>query len=97
MSDITFEAYHAQASNRGFDEVLPRSWAAGQVVAEHAHPFAVEALVVAGEMWLTVGPETRHLSPGDTFTLAAGEPHAERYGQEGATYWAARRNAPDSA
>jgi len=52
----------------------------------------VEALVVQGEMWLTVGNDVRHLTPGDTFTLGREVPHSERYGLEGATYWAARRN-----
>ena len=40
----------------------------------------------------TRGDETRHLLPGDTFQLAHGTPHAERYGPEGAIYWVARRN-----
>jgi hypothetical protein len=43
-------------------------------------------------MWLTVGEETRHLRLGDTFELERDEPHAERYGVEGATYWVARRH-----
>ena len=59
----------------------------------HKHPFAVRALVVAGEMWLTEGETTRHLLPGDGFELAESAPHAERYGPAGATYWAARRHA----
>jgi len=42
-------------------------------------------------MWLTVGSTVRHLVPGDTFTLDREVPHAERYGEEGATYWVARR------
>ena len=43
-------------------------------------------------MWLSVGADTRHLRPGDTFELGFEVPHAERYGAEGATYWVARRN-----
>jgi hypothetical protein len=39
-----------------------------------------------------VGDDTRHLHPGDTFQLEREVPHAERYGNEGATYWAARRH-----
>jgi hypothetical protein len=42
-------------------------------------------------MWLVVGDGERHLLPGDEFTLGREEPHAERYGPQGATYWAARR------
>ena len=43
-------------------------------------------------MWLTCAGETRQLRPGDTFELAYEAEHAERYGPQGATYWAARRN-----
>ena len=90
---ITFTEFEADALARGFDEVLVRDWSPHQVVDEHRHPFAADALVVAGEMWLTEGTGTRHLRPGDTFTLAPDVPHAERYGADGATYWVARRNA----
>ena len=92
MVDVTFEDYQAKAKSRGFDEVLVRSWGPDAVVQDHTHAFAVEALVVDGEMWLTVGPQTKHLRPGDTFELDRDVAHAERYGPEGAVYWAARRN-----
>lgn len=92
MTDTAFNAFEADAHSRGYDEVIPRQWGSGEVVAEHTHPFGVRARVVQGEMWLTVGATTRHLHAGDTFELAPDEPHAERYGPFGATYWAARRN-----
>ncbi len=88
----SFAAFEADALARGFDEVLERRWNPDLVVADHTHPFAVEAVVVQGEMWLTVGASTRRLVAGDTFELDSDVPHAERYGPEGATYWAARRN-----
>jgi len=93
MNEITFEAYAAEARAKGFDEVVERKWAPSLVLESHRHPFAVKALVVQGEMWLTVGDDVRHLRPGDEFTLDREQPHAERYGPEGATYWAARRNS----
>ncbi|MBL0151309.1 MAG: AraC family transcriptional regulator [Ideonella sp.] len=55
-------------------------------------PFDVKALVVDGQLWLTVGKSTRHLRAGDDFELARDIEHSERYGVEGATYWVARRN-----
>jgi quercetin dioxygenase-like cupin family protein len=91
MSAITFADFEATHRARGCDEVVSRSWEPGTVVDTHTHPFAAEALMVAGEMWLTCAGQTRHLHPGDTFTLARDEPHAERYGSAGATYWVARR------
>ena len=92
MTNTTFAEYEAAARREGYDEVVERKWPAGAVVAQHEHAFAVKALVVDGEMWLTEGDTTRHLRPGDAFELAAAAPHAERYGDVGATYWAARRN-----
>ena len=93
MAHITFQAFEAAALARGFDEVLERKWAPLAVVGAHAHPFDADALVVQGEMWLSVGEVIRHLGLGDTFALDANVVHAERYGSEGATYWVARRNA----
>lgn len=86
-----FEAFRAQALAEGFTEVLERPWAADTVVAPHTHPFRARAVLVQGEMWLTVEGKTRHLRVGDGFELAAGVLHDERYGPEGATYWVARQ------
>lgn len=88
----TFETFQSVALAEGFDEVVERVWAPGTVLEEHTHPYAVKAMVVQGEMWLTVAGQTQHLRPGDLFELEHGEPHAERYGSEGATYWVARLN-----
>lgn len=92
MASLAFEDYRAQALAEGYDEVLVRSWPADLQIDTHTHAFALKARVVSGEMWLTVGAETRHLQPGDEFDLAAEVPHAERYGHGGAAYWVARRN-----
>lgn len=93
MTTLTFEAFKAKHLAAGFDEVMERSWQPNQVLDTHTHPFAVEALVVHGEMWLTVDGKTQHLRPHDRFTLAREVPHEERYGAQGATYWVARRSA----
>jgi mannose-6-phosphate isomerase-like protein (cupin superfamily) len=92
MSAFAFDTFSASARAQGFDEVLERQWQPDTVIATHTHDFAVKALVVQGEMWLTCGHRTLHLRPGDTFTLERRQPHDERYGPEGATYWVARRN-----
>lgn len=92
MADLDFKTFEVQALAEGFDEVLERTWPPDAIVESHTHPFAVKARVVRGEMWLTVGPETRYLKVGDEFTLPRDEPHAERYGSAGASYWVARRN-----
>lgn len=78
----------------GFDEPLLRRWPAHEVVSQHTHPFDVRAVVVEGEMHLTLDGHTRTLLPGDHFSLAREVPHAERYGPQGAAYWVARRSSP---
>lgn len=89
----TFAQFEAEARSEGFDDVLERVWPPDTALTEHTHPFAVKALMVKGEMWLTVGDDTQHLLPGHPFTVARDQPHAERYGPTGATYWVARRNS----
>ncbi len=92
LSSATYDAFRAHPLLRGADEVLERHWLPNQVVEEHTHPFDADAVVTAGEMWLIQGDAAQHLLPGDTFRLAAGTPHSERYGPQGATYWVARRH-----
>lgn len=92
MSQLTYDAFVTAARAEGFDEVIERHWSPDTTLDTHSHAYAVRALVVQGEMWLTIGDRMRHLQPGDTFELDAGMPHAERYGAEGATYWVARRH-----
>lgn len=88
----SFDEFRTLALAAGCDEAIERQWPPGALVDTHTHPFGAEAIVVQGEMWLTEGDRTRHLTRGGTFRLAAGVPHAERYGVEGATYWVGRRN-----
>jgi quercetin dioxygenase-like cupin family protein len=87
----SFDEYVAQMRSQGFEEVVVREWPPHEIVETHHHPFDAKALVVGGEMWLTQRSTTRRLIAGDGFDLAAGELHAERYGEEGAIYWVGRR------
>jgi hypothetical protein len=89
----TYEQFESDMRAEGYDDVLVREWQPGQVLDEHCHPFTVKALVTRGEVWLTEGAQVRHLKAGDGFELAHEVPHAERYGDQGATFWVARRNA----
>ncbi len=92
MNAMTFEDFQAQALSLGFEEALVRRWPPEAVLETHTHPFDADAVVIEGEMWLTCEGKTRRLTPGDTFALPHGVPHAERYGPDGAMYWVARRN-----
>jgi quercetin dioxygenase-like cupin family protein len=93
MRTDTFDHFRADALAAGFDEVIEREWAPDTVLDMHTHGFAVEAVVIRGEMWLTCeGEPTLHLRAGERFALAREVRHAERYGAEGAAYWVARRH-----
>jgi quercetin dioxygenase-like cupin family protein len=86
-----FQEFEAELRAQDFDEVVEVNWPPNAVIDTHQHAFAAKALVVRGEMWLTIGSHTQHILPGGTFELTAAQPHAERYGAEGATYWVGRR------
>jgi quercetin dioxygenase-like cupin family protein len=92
MNTPTLDEYKQRQLGKGFDEVTARTYAPNEMADTHTHPFSVEALIVQGEMWLTRGVETQHLKPGDSFSMNSGVPHSERYGERGATYWAARKH-----
>ena len=97
MSDPSFSQFEAKRRADGYDEVIERKWAANVQTGEHSHPFDASALMVQGELWLTVASQTRHLHPGDTFELAQGVLHQERYGADVAVFWVARRHAAPAA
>ncbi|MGN6580276.1 MAG: cupin domain-containing protein [Bordetella sp.] len=87
-----FDTFKQTATQAGFDEALVRDWPPNFQNEMHTHPFDTQAVVVRGEYWLTMNGEIRHLKTGDTFTVARGVQHSERYGPEGAVFWAARKN-----
>ena len=93
MTLPSYAEFEATSRAQGFDEVLERIWAPGLELPTHSHTFAVNALVTQGELWLSCGEQTRHLQAGDRFELKPNEPHAERYGPQGAVFWVARRHA----
>lgn len=86
----SFEAFATEQRAIGCDEVLERKWKPNSTLETHTHPFSVRALVVQGEMWLTVGEKVQHLRAGDRFALDSDVPHAERYGADGSTFRVAR-------
>lgn len=90
MTYANFAEFESSMRATGFTDFAVRDYPQATEIPGHRHDFSVTALVVRGEMWLTVGAETRHLMPGDTFQMDQQTEHSERYGSKGATYWAAR-------
>jgi hypothetical protein len=92
MPQETFESFQAQMLSQGFDLVSIKEWAPHFSNELHEHDWHTTALVAKGDFWLTRHGETIHLKKGDLFTVSRGEVHSEKYGSEGATFWAARKN-----
>jgi quercetin dioxygenase-like cupin family protein len=84
--------FESKLRSDGFDEVLNRELTAGESNTEHAHPFEVRALVLAGEIRLTCDGAERVYREGDVFVMAAGKAHHERVGPAGVRYIAGRRH-----
>jgi quercetin dioxygenase-like cupin family protein len=88
MTPATFEA---DLKRDGFAEIDTRSLPPGQVNALHSHPFEVKAMVLEGEITLTVDGTDRSYRSGDVFTMASGCQHAEHVGGSGVSYLVGRK------
>jgi quercetin dioxygenase-like cupin family protein len=84
------EQFESAVRGDGF-AVERRSMPPLTVVAEHAHAFDVRALVLNGEITLTVEGEEYAYREGDIFVLPAGHRHAEAVGPAGVDYLVGRR------
>ena len=89
MDNARFEA---DLASDGYDRIETKRLAAGTCTAEHDHPFAVRALVLEGEITISIAGVARSYATGDVFTVAGGCRHAEQVGAEGVTYVVGRRD-----
>jgi hypothetical protein len=85
------EAHFEFALRRDGFAVERKQLAASTRVPEHAHPFDVRALVLNGEITLTVEGIDYAYREGDIFVVPAGHRHAEAVGPEGVDYVVGRR------
>jgi quercetin dioxygenase-like cupin family protein len=60
-------------------------------LGDHTHPFEVMALVLSGNIELTVAGITSNYESGDVFHLEHEQLHSEAYGPNGVHYLAARK------
>jgi quercetin dioxygenase-like cupin family protein len=75
----------------GFQEILTAGFAAAHDLGDHAHPYALRALVIDGEFRITVDGKETVYRPGEIFALASGVQHTERTGPEGAKFLIGRK------
>ena len=87
---MSHETFEAALRRDGFD-VGHRTLPAGAIVSEHAHPFDVRALVLDGEITLTIAGEDYAFREGDIFVMPAGQRHTETVGAGGVNYLVGRR------
>lgn len=90
-------AFSQRLRREGYVEGDAKFLEPGMINPEHDHPFDVCALVLDGEIALTVeGRETPYRA-GQIFTMAAGCAHAEKIGTAGVSYVIGRRHpTPES-
>ena len=84
-------AFESALRADGYLEILTRDIAALTQVPTHTHAFDVRALMLAGELDLSVGGQTQRYGAGDVFIVAGGVEHAEQFGSTAARYLVGRR------
>ena len=86
------EEFEAALVEQGYRDIETKSLLATYRAKEHAHSFDVRALVLAGEITLTVDGRAHSYGAGDVFTMEAGCRHAEAVGSDGVRYLVGRRS-----
>jgi len=84
-------SFEARLKAEGFPEIRVNELQAGRHNAEHSHPFDVLALVLEGDITLTVQGEMRTYRAGEEFSMKAGCAHVEDIGAQGVKYLVGRR------
>ena len=77
----------------GFTELLVRQQPPGYFLGDHQHAFDARALIIQGDISLTVAGLVSAYPTGTVFELAACTLHQEQAGPEGVTYLVGRRSA----
>ena len=83
--------FEARLRQEGYPEIRTNQMPPNCHNAEHSHPFDVLALVLEGDITLTVEGNARIYRAGDEFAMRAGCPHAEDVGPSGVKYLVGRR------
>lgn len=85
-------AFETALRRDGFGEIETKTVPGPRAAAPHEHPYDVRALVIDGEITLTVDGATRAYRAGEVFTMPAGCRHAEAIGAGGLHYLVGRRH-----
>ena len=88
------EVFKAELLRDGYDDVQVREMAANTFNDRHSHDFGVRALMLDGELKLSLIGQEFTYRPGEIFVMEAGCPHIEQFGATGARYLPGRRHSP---
>jgi quercetin dioxygenase-like cupin family protein len=83
--------FEARLRTEGYPEIRTNELEAHRHNAEHSHPFDVLALVLEGDITLTVDGNACTYRAGDEFAMKAGCKHVEDAGPRGVKYLVGRR------
>ena len=83
--------FEAALKRDGFNEILTAGFPGGHQLGDHAHPYALRALVIEGEFHIAVdGVETGY-RPSEVFALEKDVHHTERAGPAGVRFLIGRK------
>jgi len=85
------DEFMRQLHAEGFEQFVTVEREPNGTLDDHTHPFEAKALVLAGEILIESAGVTLTVRAGETFHLAAGQPHSERYGPDGVSYLVGRK------
>lgn len=80
------ERFEQKLKAEGYPEIKFNQYKPNQHNPEHDHPFDVHALVLEGDITLTVDGKKTRYAVGDEFKMAAGCRHVEDIGPQGVRY-----------
>lgn len=81
----------ALLAREAFEETVTVQRTADGFMDTHAHPFEAKALILQGQLQISVDGVEQLYRRGEIFHLAANAPHTERYGPDGVTYLVGRK------
>jgi quercetin dioxygenase-like cupin family protein len=84
-------AFEARLKAEGYPEIRTNQLPPARHNPEHSHPFDVLAMVLEGEITLTVDGKAQTYRPGEAFSMKAGCRHVEDIGPAGVKYLVGRR------
>jgi quercetin dioxygenase-like cupin family protein len=91
MITMTQQDFEAALQAENYPEIVNISKDVGYQMGEHSHAFDAYALILSGDITLTVNGVTATYKAGETFRLAANTPHLESAIPSGVNYLVGRR------